>query len=74
MLPNFPFFAKISQTSTNSTVSHTSIREENYPKLFDPNLKIEIVLEGLFLPTSISFIAENDFIVSQKNGTVGSYQ
>lgn len=70
MLPNFPFFAQISQASTNSTVSQTPIQEENYPKLFDPNLKIEKVLEGLFLPTSISFMAENDFIVSQKNGTV----
>ena len=42
----------------------------NQPMLKDPNLKVEEVINGLFLPTSISFLSENDFIVLQKNGTV----
>lgn len=66
----FPLFVQSSQAS-NSTASLTLIsQEENYPALSDSNLKVEKVLEGLYLPTSISFIAENDFIVLQKNGTV----
>ena len=42
----------------------------NQPVLKDSNLKVEEVINGLFLPTSISFLSENDFIVLQKNGTV----
>ena len=42
----------------------------NQPMLKDPNLKVEEVISGLFLPTSISFLGENDFIILQKNGTV----
>src|SRR5919112_6697302 len=42
----------------------------NFPILKDPNLKVEQIVKGLFMPTSISFIGNNDFIVTQKNGTV----
>lgn len=64
-----PLFAQHSQ-SNNSTASSFLNSEENDPTLSDTNLKVEKLLEGLYLPTSISFLAENDFIVLQKNGTV----
>ena len=41
-----------------------------FPILRDPTLKVEQIVKGLFFPTSISFIDNNDFIVTQKNGTV----
>lgn len=42
----------------------------NLPHLADPNLQAKEVVNGLFMPTSISFIDNNDFIILQKNGTV----
>lgn len=40
------------------------------PSLKDPNLKVEEIINGLFMPTSITFINKTEFIVLQKNGTV----
>lgn len=48
----------------------TAEKINNLPKLKDTNLKVEQIVKGLFFPTSISFIDNNDFLVTQKNGTV----
>ena len=41
------------------------------PEIKDPNLKVELVSEGLELPTSISFLGSNDILVIEKDkGTV----
>jgi aldose sugar dehydrogenase len=41
------------------------------PKINDRNLKVEEVVQGLYLPTRISFLGPNDILVTQKvNGTV----
>jgi glucose/arabinose dehydrogenase len=37
------------------------------PALFDPNLEIGVAGSGLSQPTSMAFIAPNDFLVLQKN-------
>jgi aldose sugar dehydrogenase len=37
------------------------------PTLNDPNLKIEQILTGLKLPTSMAFLAPNDILVLEKN-------
>lgn len=50
----------------------TTEDDNNYPLLKDPNLKVEKVIDGLFLPTSISFLDDDDFIILQKNGTVST--
>ncbi|MGN6821820.1 MAG: PQQ-dependent sugar dehydrogenase [Candidatus Nitrosocosmicus sp.] len=56
------------------TASAQSLQKDeninNFPKLKDPNLKVEQIIKGLFMPTSIAFIDNNDFLVTQKNGTV----
>jgi len=38
--------------------------------IVDPNLKSEVVYEGLQSPTSMAFLGPNDFLVLEKDGTV----
>lgn len=41
------------------------------PSIKDPNLRIELVSEGLELPTSMAFLASNDILILEKDkGTV----
>jgi aldose sugar dehydrogenase len=45
--------------------------EEGEPKLSDPNLKVEKVVEGLNTPTTMAFLGPNDILVLEKDkGTV----
>lgn len=37
------------------------------PSLIDPSLKVEVVVSGLSLPTTMAFIGDNDILVLQKN-------
>ena len=48
-----------------------SIQAPQLPKIFDLNLKADVVFEGLDFPTSMAFIGPNDILVLEKNkGTV----
>jgi glucose/arabinose dehydrogenase len=38
--------------------------------IVDPNLKSEVVYEGLKFPTSMAFLGANDFLVLEKKGTM----
>jgi glucose/arabinose dehydrogenase len=40
------------------------------PFLTDPNLKTEVVSQGLKYPVSMAFLGPNDFLVTENNGTV----
>lgn len=41
------------------------------PSVTDPNLKVELVAEGLKTPTTMAFLGPNDFLILEKdNGTV----
>lgn len=43
----------------------------NVPTINDPNLKIEVVAEGLELPTSMAFLGPDEILVLEKSkGTV----
>lgn len=47
------------------------LQTESNPSVFDPNLRIELVADGLELPTTMAFLGPNDFIVLEKEkGTV----
>ncbi|MEM2141383.1 PQQ-dependent sugar dehydrogenase [Nitrososphaera sp.] len=59
---------------TNDTISadkspadpFTPIPDSNLPRLSDPSLKVEKVVEGLSAPTSMVFVGD-DMIITQKN-------
>ena len=38
-----------------------------YPVIKDPNLKVEIVAEGITFPTSMAFLGKDDILVLEKN-------
>ncbi len=47
------------------------LQTESNPSIADPNLKVESVVGGLDLPTTMAFLGPDDFIVLQKDtGTV----
>jgi aldose sugar dehydrogenase len=48
--------------ATNEETSQKKI-----PIINDPNLKAELVVEGLKRPTSMAFLGDNDFLVLEKN-------
>lgn len=47
------------------------LQTESNPSIVDPNLRVELVADGLELPTTMAFLGPNDFIVLEKEkGTV----
>jgi glucose/arabinose dehydrogenase len=47
------------------------LQTESKPSVADPNLKVELVVGGLELPTTMAFLGPDDFIVLEKDkGTV----
>src|SRR5918999_4078907 len=47
------------------------VETERAPQILDQNLKVEVVAEGLSLPTTMAFLGPNDILVLEKeNGTV----
>ena len=45
----------------------TEFEEEGKPKLFDTNLKISTIVEGLSTPTSMAFVGPGDILVLEKD-------
>src|SRR6186713_3670233 len=45
----------------------TEFVEEGKPKLFDSNLKISTVAEGLSTPTNMAFVGPGDILVLEKD-------
>ena len=45
---------------------HQPLAAENIT-LYDPNLKIELVASGLDFPTTMAFLAPDDFLILEKN-------
>ena len=61
----------------SETAGQIILRERPYslspdnPRVFDSNLKVEQVVEGLDAPTTMAFLGPDDFLVLEKNnGTV----
>jgi glucose/arabinose dehydrogenase len=47
--------------------AETAFEEEGKPNLFDPNLKISTIVEGLSTPTSLAFLGPGDILVLEKD-------
>ncbi len=61
----------------NQTYGQVKLKERilnkgtNHPEVFDPRLKVEEVVEGLHVPTSMAFLGPDDFLILEKDrGTV----
>jgi glucose/arabinose dehydrogenase len=55
---------------TSDNVALASASNVELPRLSDPNLKVEEVVNGLEMPTTMAFVGPDDFLVLQKDGKV----
>jgi aldose sugar dehydrogenase len=58
-----PYFSVIAQEE----FAETEFEEEGKPKLFDTNLKITTIAEGLSTPTTMAFVGPGDILVLEKD-------
>jgi aldose sugar dehydrogenase len=72
LLIPFHYFFSIAYSQQNQTsTAQSEIQQGVGPFVKDPNLKVETVVSGLDLPTSMAFLGPNDFLVlEQHKGTV----
>lgn len=40
------------------------------PQIRDSNLTVEVVVDGLNMPTTMAFLGKDDFLILQKNGSL----
>ena len=58
---------KDNNDETNDDTPYGKKRESNQPVINDPNLKLELVAEGLQLPSQMAFVGPNDILVLEKD-------
>jgi aldose sugar dehydrogenase len=58
-----------SSASYSSSASNNN-SETKMPNMIDPNLSVEIVAQGLNMPTTMAFLGTDDFLILQKNGSL----
>ena len=58
-------------SSSDSRVSDSSSSNKTtLPHLIDPNLNVQVVAQGLNMPTTMAFLGKDDFLILQKNGSL----
>jgi glucose/arabinose dehydrogenase len=68
---NISYIAIYVVTATLILVSHTATATKAREPFFaHPNLKAEVIVKGLKLPTSMAFLGTDDILVSEKAGTL----
>jgi glucose/arabinose dehydrogenase len=60
----------ITFTATKAGDPFKAIPDSSLPRLRDPSLKVEKVIDGLTEPTSMTFVGNNNVLVTQKGGDV----
>ena len=67
----------INSSSLNESNSSSSIAQSNssnnkitIPQITDSNLTVELVVDGLNMPTTMAFLGKDDFLILQKNGSL----
>ena len=53
--------------NNSATIQTTVTTASSGPSMFDPNLSVKTVVNGLSQPTSMAFIGDSDFFVLEKN-------
>ena len=60
-----------SDVLTTEEISSVGIQTVKFPRIYDTNIKAEIVYDGLEFPSSMAFLGPGDILVLEKNsGTV----
>ena len=68
---NNPRSGQINSSSASySSSASNNDSETKMPNIIDPNLSVEIVAQGLNMPTTMAFLGTDDFLILQKNGSL----
>lgn len=59
-----------SNSSSSLSQSNSSSNKIKMPQITDSNLTVEIVVDGLNMPTTMAFLGKDDFLILQKNGSL----
>lgn len=63
----FASFINSHSVSAQEEFAQTEFEEEGKPKLFDSNLRISTIAEGLSTPTTMAFVGPGDILVLEKD-------
>ena len=60
------------ESNSSSSISYFSNSSNNItlPQVKDPNLTVEVVVDGLNMPTTMAFLGKDDFLILQKNSSL----
>ena len=64
--------SSLGESNSSSSISYSSNNNNNItlPQVKDPNLTVEVVVDGLNMPTTMAFLGKDDFLILQKNGSL----
>ena len=64
--------SSLGESNSSSSISYSSNNNNNItlPQVKDPNLTVEVVVDGLNMPTTMAFLDKDDFLILQKNGSL----
>jgi len=62
----------LGESNSSSSISYFSNSSNNItlPQVKDPNLTVEVVVDGLNMPTTMAFLGKDDFLILQKNSSL----
>lgn len=64
--PTMAFATPVDNSDVKNVVNLTS-PQPKMPKLYNPNLKVELVTSGLKYPTTMAFVGKDDLLILEKN-------
>ena len=67
LLPALVLIIPLHYIVAQDKFADTEFTEEGKPKIFDSNLKISTIAEGLKTPTTMAFLGNNDILVLEKD-------
>jgi glucose/arabinose dehydrogenase len=62
--------SSLGESNSSSSISYSSNSNDTLPQIKDPNLTVEVVVDGLNMPTTMAFLGTGDFLILQKNGSL----
>ena len=62
--------SNLGEINSSSISYSSSASKTKMPQIIDPNLTLEVVADGLNMPTTMAFLGTDDFLILQKNGSL----
>ncbi len=65
--------SSLNESNFSSSLSQSNSSSSNkikMPQITDSNLTVEVVVDGLNMPTTMAFLGKDDFLILQKNGSL----